>query len=160
MRRQHVASRAHRSALAAIVLAGAALVAGCGNDSEQVSAEELISRGDAICAEGRKTLRSRSRPKRRPTPPPQPSQTDELVEIATDELNELRNIRAPDELRERYDSYLEARGRALELLEQGRDAAEDKDADAYGKAQARAAAEQPERLKLARAVGFETCSKG
>lgn len=159
MRRQHVVSRANRSALAAIVLAGAALSAGCGSDTEQVSAEELISRGDAICAEGRKSF-DQVQAQAPANAAAAADQTDELVEIATDELNELRNIRPPDELRESYDSYLEARGRALELLERGRDAAEDKDAEAYGKAQANAAAEQPERLKLARAVGFKTCSKG
>ena len=47
-------------------------------------------------------------------------QTDELVEVATDELNELRRIRPPDELQPRYDRYLEARGRALELLLSGK----------------------------------------
>ena len=140
MGHQHVVSRIHRPALAGIVLGCAVLAAGCGGDTEQVSAEELIRRGDGICAEGRFPALEET--------------------LATDELNELREIRPPDELRERYDSYLAARGRALELLEQGRDAADDKDADAYGKAQAKAAAEQPERLKLARAVGFKTCSKG
>ena len=46
------------------------------------------------------------------------------------------------------------------LIVLDKSAAEDKDAEAYGKAQAKAAAEQPERLKLARAVGFKQCSKG
>ncbi len=45
-------------------------------------------------------------------------------------------------------------------MEQGADAAEDKDAEAYGQAQAKAAAEEPQRRKLARAVGFKVCSKG
>jgi ElaB/YqjD/DUF883 family membrane-anchored ribosome-binding protein len=144
---------------AAIVLIGASSVlAGCGDDAEQVTAEELVSRGDEICAEGRKRfdeVQSQS--------PPNASaaaeQTDQLVELATDELNELRDIRPPDELRERYERYLEARGRALELLEQGQEAAREKDADTYAEAQAEAAGAQPERLKLARAVGFKECSK-
>ena len=79
---------------------------------------------------------TRSSRSRRPTPSAAAEQTDELVEVATDELNELREIRPPDELREPYDRYLAARGRALELLEQGQDAAADKDADAYVEAQA------------------------
>ena len=159
MGHQHVVSRIHRPALAGIVLGGAVLAAGCGGDTEQVSAEDLIRRGDGICAEGRKSF-DQVQAQAPANAAAAADQTDELVEIATDELNELREIRPPDELRERYDSYLAARGRALELLEQGRDAADDKDAEAYGKAQAKAAAEQPERLKLARAVGFKTCSKG
>jgi hypothetical protein len=148
-----------RRGAAAIALMGAALaLAGCGDDAEQVSAEELVSRGDEICAEGRKRfdeVQSRSLPNASAAA----AQTSQLVEVATDELNELRDIRPPDELRERYDRYLEARGRALELLEQGQEAAQEKDADAYVKAQAEAAAAQAERLKLARAVGFKECSK-
>ena len=148
--------------LAALVIAPAAVAAvagGCGSDTEQVDAEELIKRGDEICAEGRKRF-DEVQAQAPANAAGAAEQTDELVTIATGELSELRNIRPPDELRERYDRYLEARGRALELLEQGRDAAEDKDADAYGQAQAKAAAEQPDRLKLARAMGFKQCSKG
>lgn len=147
-------------ALATAPLAIVALVAlaGCGTDSDQVSAAELVSRGDQICRQGRERFE-----KVQAQAPADASaavdQTSELVEIATDELNELRKIRPPDELREPYDAYLEARARSLELLEQGRDAAEDKDAEAYGAAQRAAAATQPKRLKLARAVGFEHCSK-
>ena len=135
-----------------------ALAPGCGSDTEQVSAQELISRGDEICAEGRKEF-AEIQAQAPPNAAAAVDQTDGLVEVATDELNELRRIRPPDELQPRYDRYLEARGRALELLEQGRDAAEDKDAESYGEAQAKAAAEQAERLKLARAVGFKSCSK-
>lgn len=78
--------------------------------------------------------------------------------MATDELNSLRNLRPPDELREPYDRYLEARGNALQLLEDGRDAAEDQDTDAYAEAQVEITADQPQRLKFARAVGFQICS--
>ena len=141
----------------AVALAAAA-ASGCGGDTEQVNVEELIERGDEICAEGRQRF-DEVQAQAPANAAAAADQTDELVVIATDELNELRNIRPPDELRERYDRYLEARGRALELLEQGRDAAQDKNADAYARAQAKAAAEQPERLKLARAVGFKVCSK-
>jgi hypothetical protein len=144
----------------AVGLAAAAVAAGgCGDDTEQVSADELIARGDEICVEGRRRF-DEVQAKAPANAAAAADQTDELVTIATDELNELRNIRPPDELRERYDRYLEARGRALELLEQGRDAAADNDADAYGEAQAKAAAEGPQRLKLAKAVGFKACSRG
>jgi hypothetical protein len=164
VKRRHLLRLASGGALraafaAAIVITGPALaLAGCGDGAEQVSAEELVSRGDEICAQGRERfdeVQSQSLPNASAAA----EQTAQLVDIATDELNELRDIRPPEDLRERYDRYLEARGRALELLEQGQEAAEEKDADAYVKAQAEAAAAQPERLKLARAVGFRECSK-
>lgn len=134
------------------------LGAGCGEDTEQLSAEELVSRGDEICKQGEERFAEiQQEPPANPTEARE--QTEELVEVARDELNELRNLRPPDELREPYDDYLEARGSALELLEQGRDAAEGKDAEGYAEAQAQAAADQPKRSKLAQAVGFEVCSK-
>jgi ElaB/YqjD/DUF883 family membrane-anchored ribosome-binding protein len=143
--------------LASALLATAA--AGCGgSDTGQVSAEELVSRADQICSEGRERFEE-VQAESPSSASAAAEQTGELAQIAGDELDELREIRPPDELSEPYDDYLEARERALELLEQGRDAAEDKDADAYEAAQAKAAAEQDERLKLARAVGFEQCSK-
>jgi hypothetical protein len=144
--------------LASALLATAAAGCGGGGDTEQVSAEELVTRGDQICSEGRKRF-DEVQAESPSSASAAAEQTGELAQIAGDELDELREIRPPDELSEPYDDYLEARGRALELLEQGRDAAEDKDADAYEAAQAKAAAEQDERLKLARAVGFEQCSK-
>src|SRR5262245_20519061 len=112
--------------LFAIALSAAAAASGCGSDTEQVSAEELIARGDEICAEGRQRF-DEVQSQAPANAAAAADQTDELIAIATDELNELRNIRPPDELRERYDRYLEARGRAVELLEQGRDAADEGD---------------------------------
>jgi hypothetical protein len=153
-----VVRRTVKRAGAISLIGGSLALAGCGDDAEQVSAEELVSRGDEICAEGRKRfdeVQSRSLPNASAAA----EQTSQLVDVATEELNELRDIRPPKELRERYDRYLEARGRALELLEQGEEAAQEKDADAYVKAQAEAAAAQAERLELARAVGFKECSK-
>jgi len=138
-------------------LAAAALLAGCGDDAEQVSAEELVGRGDELCGEGRQRFEEIQG-----EPPANAGealeQSEELVEVASDELSELRRLRPPEELRERYDDYLEARGRALELLEQGRDAASDRDAAGYSEAQTRLAADEGERAKLARAVGFRVCS--
>lgn len=147
----------HAGVLIALALP-AAVAAGCGDDTKQLTAEELISRGDVICAEGLDRFAEIQA-----DPPANASeasdQTDELVDVATDELNDLRNLRPPEELSEPYERYLQARGSALELLEEGRDAAEDRDAAAYGEAQTKVTADQPERLKLANAVGFKTCSR-
>jgi hypothetical protein len=148
-----------RVPIAAILLSvsATALIA-CGDDAERVTAPELISKGDAICAEGIERFAEIQA-----EPPANPNeaadQTNALVDAATDELNDLRNLRPPEELADKYESYLQARGRALELLEEGRDAAEDRDAEAYAAAQTEVTADQGERLKLAQAVGFKTCSK-
>ncbi len=107
------------------------------------SAEELVSRADEICVEGAERFAEiQSEPAgnagrdrtRRPT---------ELFDVASDELSDLRELRPPDDLREPYDAYLQARGAALvELLEQGRDAAAAKDGEAYVTAQDKANAGQ------------------
>ena len=140
------------------MLVAASALTACGDDSEQVTAPELISKGDAICAKGIERFGEIQA-----EPPANPNeaadQTNELVDAATDELNDLRKLRPPDELGDKYESYLQARSRALELLEEGRDAAEDRDAEGYAAAQTEVTAQQPERLKLAQAVGFKTCSK-
>src|SRR5688572_1854252 len=134
------------------------LLAACGEDAEQVTASELVSRGDEICAEGRDRFAEIQ--ERAPANATDAEQlTDDLVQAATDELNELRELRPPDELREAYDRYLEARGSALDRLEEGRDAAAERDADAYAEAQAEVTADAEARIKLAQAVGFKVCSK-
>jgi hypothetical protein len=147
-------------AVCALALAAAVTAFGCGggDDGEQVSAEELLDRGDRVCQEGQQRFAEIQRD----TPADAGEafeQTEELAEVASEELDELERLDPPGELDESYDRYLEARGEALDLLERGRDAAEDRDAKAYDEAQNQLAADQRERIELARAVGFEVCSK-
>ncbi len=137
----------------------AAAVVGCGDDSDDVSAEELVSRGDEICREGHERFAEVQ------ADSPQNAdealkQTEELADAASDELEELRKMVPPEELRDRYDSYLAAREEAVALLERGRDAAADGDAGTYADAQTELELGRRERTKLARAVGFEDCSGG
>lgn len=150
-----------RATLTALSIASAIAIglAGCGDDSsEQLDAAELISRADEICREGiDRFAEVQSEPPGNAVEAE--GQTSELVEIASDELNALRSLRPPEELRGPYDAYLESRGRALDQLERGRDAAADRDTEGYAAAQNRATADQAQRLKLARAVGLRVCSK-
>ncbi len=135
-----------------------AIFAGCGEEAEQLTAAQLISRGDELCREGQARFEEiQSQPPANATEAA--GQTDELIEVATDELNELRNLRPPDDLRESYDAYLEVRGTALERLRDGRDAADEQDAEGYAEAQAEVTADSGQRQKLATAVGFRVCSK-
>jgi hypothetical protein len=147
-----------------IVLApAAALLAcliGCGSDSSQpLSAEELVSQGDAICREGQ------SRFAEIQAEPPRSAaegvdQTNQLIDISRDELGELSDLEPPEELAGAYARYLDARREAIDELERGRDAAKRQDRRAYAKAQDRSIARTAERLRLARAVGFKVCGKG
>jgi len=145
--------------LLAVLTAVAAIAIGCGGDDiEDVSAEELISRGDELCRSGQERFEEIQTG----TPANADAareQTEALIEVADGELSELRKMRPPEELRDEYDRYLAARADALELLEQGRDAAAEGDADAYAEAQTKLAADQDERVELARDVGFSACSE-
>lgn len=135
------------------------VVAGCGDSAaEQLDAAELVSRADEICSDGVERfdeIQSEAPSNAKEAE----AQTAELVEVASEELSALRELRPPEQLRGPYERYLQARGRALGLLERGRDAAADRDSAAYVEAQAQVGADQPERIRLARAVGLEACSK-
>jgi hypothetical protein len=136
----------------------AVLVGACGDGSEEVDAEELVTKGDEICRLGQERF-----DEIQSDPPANASeavdQTDLLIEESEDELNALRDLEPPDDLRDPYDSYLEARGRAIEYLRRGRDAADAQDSQAYIAAQTGVAKRARERQDLAEAVGFEVCSK-
>lgn len=137
--------------------AALAVAAGCGEDTEDVSASELVERGDELCREGQERFDEIQ--EETPANADQArEQTEELVEAASEEVDELRRLRPPEEVRPRYDRYLEAREDALELLERGRDAAADGDARAYAEAQTELSNGGGRRMKLAGAVGFRDCS--
>jgi hypothetical protein len=136
----------------------AAAAIGCGGGPEEVDPEELVDKGDEICRMGQERFEEIQ------SDPPANSneavdQTDLLIQESEDELNALRDLEPPDELRDPYDRYLEARGRALEYLRRGRDAAEGQDSEAYLEAQQGVAKRARERRQLAEAVGFQVCSK-
>jgi hypothetical protein len=134
-----------------------ALIVGCGGGKEQVSAAELVQKGDQICGEERSTF-----DRIQAQPPPNASvaadQTDELIKSTEDANSKLRDLEPPDELRARYDQYLDARDGAVDEMQHGKDAADDQNSDAYGAAQAAVARSAPQRKKLAASLGFKVCS--
>lgn len=137
---------------------GAVCLLGCGGDGDQLSAEELVLRADRICREGQARFQEIQ------AEPPANSkeavdQTEELIEVAEQELDELDELEPPDGLRDRFDRYLEERGSAIEVLKEGREAAERQDARGYGAAQERAQAQLAARGQLARDLGFKVCSR-
>ena len=84
--------------------------------------------------------------------------TQNLIEISQNELSQIRALDAPPEVQPALERYLRAREQGIALLEQGLEAAQDRNARAYADAQAEVAAGQVRRLKLAQEVGFSECS--
>jgi hypothetical protein len=148
-----VAATASALALAAVVAA-----AGCGGGSDEVSAEELVQQGDEVCEKVRERFAEiQSEPP--PSATAGAAQAGELLGVADDAQDELREIEPPEELRDRYDAYLDARDSVSDALERGEQAAEDQDGEAYGAAQEEAVGGAPERRRLARGLGFKICSQ-
>ncbi len=149
---------------------GAALVAtGCGGGGSQSSRStaasdepltkrELIASGDSICGQAGEQFQELQQS------PPTTAQgaaelTQKLIDIQQSELSRLRDLNAPASLQSSLDGYLKALEKNIAVLKQGLRAAQQNDAAAYAKAQAKAVREQVERLQLARAVGFKECSR-
>jgi hypothetical protein len=134
-----------------------AIGAGCDGGEDRISAAELVQKADEICGKERSSFgRIQARPP--PNAAVAADQTDELIRVTEDANSGLRDLRPPEELEPAYDRYLVARNRALDQMKRGSGAAENQDSAAYGAAQAAAAAEAPERRKLAEALGLKVCS--
>ena len=143
--------------LGGIFLAGAAFDLGPFKPRE-LSRGEMIVRADQICAEANVAFEEvQSKP---PQTPEQAAElTDHLVGIAEDESKHIAELERPPEMNAELEAYLDARRSGIELLKDGRSAAEDSNADGYVQAQAELARTQPERWRIARAIGFSECSR-
>jgi hypothetical protein len=130
---------------------------GCGGGNDEVSAAELVQKADEICGKERSTYQ-----RAQAHPPPNASiaadQTSELIQATEEANSRLRDLKPPEELQSNYDRYLEARGRVVDQMKRGRDAAADQDSADYGAAQAAVARDAPQRHKLAQALGLKVCS--
>jgi hypothetical protein len=148
-----------RTAIVLAALSALALAIGCGgDDGEELTKEELIAQGDAICKEGREQFAQLQKD------PPQSAAesaelTRQLIEITEEEIDALRDLNAPEDSQAALDDYIEAREEGLEILNRGLEAAEDEDATAYAEAQAQIARSQVDRARLAERVGFKECSR-
>jgi hypothetical protein len=143
------------------LLATVALVTGCGGgggDAGTLTKAELIAQGNEICRQGDKqyTELQQNPPK---TPQDAATLTQKLIAITNSEVNQIHSLNGPEEVRPALERYLKARQDGVAILEQGLKAAESNDAQAYAAAQAKMAAGQVDRLKLAQAVGFTECSR-
>jgi ElaB/YqjD/DUF883 family membrane-anchored ribosome-binding protein len=149
-------SRARMIPMVVPAFAILALGAGCGGGKDQVTAAELIQKADGICRQ-EQTKFSQIQ-----THPPvnasdAADQTKELVQTAESADSQLGDLEPPDELRAPFESYLSARGRAIDQMKHGQDAAENQDSRAYGASQAAVVRTAPERRRLAQAAGLNVC---
>src|SRR5262245_10974686 len=142
--------------LSALLLA---VPAGCGGGGgESVTAAELVQRGDQICGDEQSRFAEvQAQPPANATEAA--DQTKQVIDASEEASSGLEDMEPPDELQTAYNEYLKARDDALEEMRKGEDAADDQDSEAYGQAQDAVAKGAPERLKLARSLGFKTCSK-
>jgi hypothetical protein len=144
------------TALAACAIVLGALT-GCGG-SGTLSKHELIVKGDAVCETGQRRFAQISAVP--PTSAKQASElTAKLIASATAELNGLKGLDPPSDLKPKLDAYIKAKEEALSLLKQRKAAADKADEGTYGKLVTKLASGQPERVKLAQAVGFKQCSR-
>ena len=140
------------------LLAGLLVVlAGCGGsgDDERLSAAELATRADAICAEYERELGALENPQ----------SFDELATYArgargalSDGLNDLRGLRPPADLESRYASWVEAGERALARIDELEQAADKDDQAAITKLAAAAEREDGETDRLASDLGMKECA--
>jgi hypothetical protein len=130
---------------------------GCDGGSDRINAAELVRAADEICGKERTSF-ARIQENSPPNAPVAADQTTELIEVTQDANAQLRDLKPPEELQPAYDRYLEARNLALDQMERGRDAAEERNSATYGAAQAAVARDAPERRKLAQALGLKVCS--
>ena len=144
---------------AALILIAAVGVAGCGGGKEQVTAAELVQKGDSICTE------EADRFDQVQSAPPASAraakdQTGELIDAAESAHSDLAILDPPDAQQPAYDSYLDAHRAAIDEMRKGEDAADDEDSAAYGTAQEAVAKSATQRQRLASQLGFKVCSQG
>jgi len=131
---------------------------GCGGGGKTpVTAAELVQKGDEICrTEQARFDHIQSVPLGNASDAA--DQTKALIQVAEDADSQLGDLEPPQALRGPLDTYLGARGRAVDQLKRGQDAADNRDSSAYAAAQAAVVQTSRARRKLALALGLRDCS--
>ncbi len=150
-------NRRRRLSLVLPTLLIGALGAGCGGGKQQVSAAELDRKADEACRTEQTKFEQIQA-----TAPANASdaaaQTRELIQVAESASSAIDALEPPDALRTPLEIYLDARGRAIDQMKKGQDAAENQHSKGYGEAQAAVVKSAPERRRLADSLGFKVCS--
>ena len=141
---------------ALLLLAGSVVLAGCGggDGGDRLSQAEFVTKADAICQEYEAKLDALG----------QPQNEDELADfadkalpIAKDGRDRLGELNPPENQQKTYDRWLEQGDRAIEIVEDLRDAAEDGDRAEIQRIAQEAEQADRESNRLADQLGFKEC---
>jgi hypothetical protein len=149
-----------RLGLGAVFVAATAIASGCGGGGggAPLTAQQLFAQGDEICKQNQLRFSEIQS-----APPNNAADavdlTGQLIDSATEELDGLRGLTPPAQLADAYSAYLDAKQEALDRLKEGNEAAKHQDAKRYADLQDQNASSVPERLRLAKAVGFSVCGR-
>jgi hypothetical protein len=127
-------------------------------DEDLTGGGSAIAQGDEICREAHEAFAEREdRPPR--TAAEAAQLTAQLIDIAGDEADRLGSLDGSPEFEAQIRRYVAAREQGIAAMRDGQAAAEHRDARAYEEAQAEVAANQRERYRIARRIGFGVCSR-
>ncbi|HEX7058652.1 MAG TPA: serine/threonine-protein kinase [Solirubrobacterales bacterium] len=123
---------------------------------QTLTRDQLIAKADAICDDSQETYKGVFSRASEESPDAPYSQV--LVGISTRAVGRFRALQPPAALAKPYEGYVAAQERVKLYDQQALAAAKAGDASAYLAARQRRDDEQPERYRLARAIGLERCS--
>ena len=119
---------------------------------------ELIAQGDDVCRRAHEAFTDLQR--RAPRTASQAAElTNRLIDIASDEADQIEALNGPPEFDAEIEEYVAAREDGIEAMRAGRDAASEHDSEGYARSQADVADNQRERHRIARRIGFAVCSR-
>lgn len=139
--------------VAPLALAGL-LVAGCGG----MSKEELVSKANAICQKAESDFDKIKQPSSLSDPAAASKYFDQLVPIAEKQLNDLRELTPPDEIKANYNAFVAANDKFVKQLKDLVAAAKAKDAQKGVKLASDLQATAKEATEKARAAGLTKCA--
>jgi hypothetical protein len=147
-------------ALLGVLVAIAALLDVGPFADDELTVEEFIAQGDEICRQAHDEFLDLQDGVVPRTPSDAAELTGALIDVAEEERDAIADLLEPEPLSGQVERYLEARDRGIEILKDGRAAAENADPSEYERLQAELAATQIDpRFEIAGEIGFEECSK-
>jgi hypothetical protein len=115
-----------RNGAIAVMVAVGALLAGCGDDEEALTEEELVEQANAICEEGNERLDTAFEEAFADLGPDEEPDADQVAALIEDtlipsvqtQIDELGDLEPPDELADAYEQLLDDAQQALDDLEE------------------------------------------
>jgi hypothetical protein len=146
-----------RLAAGVAALAAATALASCGGGGGSVSAADFQSEANQVCrdAQGQFNRILRINPR---TADQASKQASALADVSNQALDNLHQIKPPDEVKSAYQRYLDARMKAIDDIDAAQTAAADNNGNAYAAAKRKVAEGQAARRQLALAAGLKACS--